>query len=100
MSQPIKDAISICKTIMRNGYDAYIINAPLQKKALKEEQLIVDICTDIEFEPLAKIFPQIKKPEQKSQIATLKQGEVNFCFYPADTAEASAPETTLVKLTP
>ncbi|WP_457571489.1 HD domain-containing protein [Desulfovulcanus sp.] len=100
MPQPIKDAISICKTIMRNGFDAYIINAPLQKKALGGEHLVVDICTDIEFEALAKIFPQIKKTEHKTQIATLKQGEVNFCFYPADTAEASAPETTLVRLTP
>ena len=100
MPQPIKDAISICKTIMRNGYDAYIINAPLQKKALKGEQLIIDICTDIEFEPLAKIFPQIKKPDHESQIAILEQGEVRFYFYPANTAESSPPETTLVKLTP
>ena len=30
MAQPFKDATAICKTIMRNGYDAYVINAVLQ----------------------------------------------------------------------
>ena len=32
MPQPIKEAASICKTIMRNGYDAYVINAALQEQ--------------------------------------------------------------------
>ena len=27
---PTKEATSLCKTVLRNGYDAYIVNAPLQ----------------------------------------------------------------------
>ena len=34
MSQPFKDAIAICKAILRNGYDAYVVNAQLQKELL------------------------------------------------------------------
>ena len=26
MTQPFKDAVAICKTILRNGYDAYVIS--------------------------------------------------------------------------
>ena len=29
MQKPLKDAITICKTILRNGYDAHIFNSAL-----------------------------------------------------------------------
>ena len=32
----IKSAVTLCKTIMRNGYDAYAINAPLQKLVIEK----------------------------------------------------------------
>ena len=35
MTQPFKDAISLCKILLRNGYDAHVINAPLQEQILK-----------------------------------------------------------------
>ncbi len=37
MSEPFKDAVGICKTIMRNGYDAYIINERLQKLTIEDK---------------------------------------------------------------
>jgi len=100
MPQPIKDAVSICKTIMRNGYDAYIINAPLQEKALQNTNMIVDICTDLDFEGLKKLFPHIHNTQDESLIASLKQGEIIFHFYPADVLESSYTESTVARLTP
>ncbi|MDP3427289.1 MAG: HD family phosphohydrolase, partial [Humidesulfovibrio sp.] len=54
MSQPFKDAVSLCKSIMRNGYDAYVINARLQKTVLAEagsgDVLAMDISTELDFD--------------------------------------------------
>ena len=44
MEKALKDAITICKTLLRNGYDAHVINAPVQEHLLKHsKQLAVDI---------------------------------------------------------
>ena len=45
MEKALKDAITICKTLLRNGYDAHVINAPVQEHLLKHsKQLAVDIA--------------------------------------------------------
>ncbi|SDN65933.1 poly(A) polymerase [Desulfonauticus submarinus] len=102
MPQPLKDAISVCKAIIRNGYEAYIINSPLQKKALidSNQEKEIDICTDISWESLEKIFPNVSPPLAKYSFAHLKEGETIFHFYNADTLDASYPEAALARLTP
>ncbi|MDQ7032899.1 MAG: HD domain-containing protein [Desulfonauticus sp.] len=106
MPQPLKDAVSVCKSILRNGFEAYIINTPLQRKVvldnLETEDLEreIDICTDIDFDNLVKIFPNIGPPLAKYSFAHLKEGETIFHFYPADNLDASYPDTCVSKLTP
>ena len=64
MSQPFKDAVGLCKTIMRNGYDAYVINARLQKSVLARagagSELAMDISTELDLEGLRRLFPNIE----------------------------------------
>ena len=99
MSQSFKDAVGICKAIIRNGYDAYVINARLQKTLLSSvSQPELDICTDADFDELQKLFPNVVK-ERGESFAQLKEGETQLNFYHADTAEASHPEECLVRLT-
>ncbi|MFW5730400.1 MAG: HD domain-containing protein [Desulfonatronovibrionaceae bacterium] len=100
MPQPIKEAAALCKTIMRNGYDAYVINAPLQKRAMDENNLEVDICTDLDTEPLTRLFPSLEPCPGAEFLGKLKQGEVTFNFYPADVIESSYTEGTIARLTP
>jgi poly(A) polymerase len=99
MSQSFKDAVGICKAIIRNGYDAYIINAKLQKTllaGLREPEL--DICTDASREELHKLFPKLAE-EHGEAFAQLMEGETLIHFHRANTAKASHPEECLVRLT-
>ena len=53
MQKPLKDAITICKTILRNGYDAHIINAPLHERLLpKAKHPAVDLASEADTETL------------------------------------------------
>ena len=100
MSQSYKDAVGICKAIIRNGYDAYVISAKLQSTLLAGPgQPELDICTDAPLEELQKLFPTAA-PDQGDAFAQLKEGAATLHFYMADTAEASHPEETLTRLTP
>lgn len=100
MPQPIRDAIALCKTIMRNGYDAYIIGAALQERILAHSKdATVDICTDLDLDGLKALFPEVKAGEG-SILATLVQGESVFHFHTADTQDASHPEVCVASLTP
>lgn len=99
MSQPIEAAISICKTIMRNGYDAYVINAALQRCILSySEDVEVEICADIDFNGLKTLFPEVT-PGRGDIVAQLAQDGVVFLFYPVDMADASHPEACLAQIT-
>ncbi|WP_462325884.1 HD domain-containing protein [Desulfoplanes sp.] len=99
--QPIKDAASICKTIMRNGFDAYIINLPLQKKVLDTSgEQAIDICTDMEFDNLSILFPDIRKTDEPIRKGTLTQGGVTFSFYQGDVGKGSYIDACVTKLTP
>ncbi len=102
MSQPFKDAVGICKTIMRNGYDAYVVNSRLQRATLDEmgSERELDICTEADFEELKKYFPKIEQVSDKSIIGILKEGESVYYFNPADVSESSHPEETVSRLTP
>ncbi len=100
MSKPIKEAVALCKTIMRNGYDAYVINAPLQERAMDAENMEVDICTEMNFTGLIKLFPSLETSGELDFLGRIRQGQVSLNFYPADVIESSYTEGTIARLTP
>lgn len=102
MAQPFKDAIGICKTLMRNGYDAYVVNARMQQLAFGHSgsERSMDICTEVGFESLQRLFPDIQESGDKTVLGVLKQGGMNFYFYPANVENAAHPEETLARMTP
>lgn len=101
METPFKEAIVICKTLLRNGYDAHIINAPLQQKALAESHaMAVDIACEPEFETLLKLFPSAKPCPEERAMAVLEQDGITFRFYGLDEAESSHPELAQLRVTP
>ncbi len=102
MSQPFKDAIGFCKTIMRNGFDAYVINARLQKVTLDDisSGMELDIATEMNLAELTKHFPNIKPSSVAGIIGSLKEAETTYFFHQGDTASASHPEECVARLTP
>lgn len=101
MSQPFKDAIGICKTLIRNGYDAYIINSKLQRELLADgRETELDIACEPAFDELNKLFPSIEESNEEAVIAILKEGGVLYRFYSTDVENASHPEETLSRITP
>ncbi len=100
MPQPLKEAVALCKTVMRNGYDAYVINAPLQQRAMDDQNLEVDICTELDSEGLAKLFPNLEESLASDFSGSLVQGGVKFNFFPADIIESSYTDGTIARLTP
>lgn len=78
MEKALKDAITICKTLLRNGYDAHVINAPVQEHLLKHsKQLAVDIACEPDLETLLKLFPEARvEPDQRA----IAQMEKTACF--------------------
>jgi len=103
MSQSFKDAVGICKVIVRNGHDAYIINARLQKNLLalpdQPQTPEVDVCTDASFEELLKLFPSLSEGHG-GPFAQTMEGETLIHFHHPNTAEAAHPEESLVRLSP
>ncbi|NCC24020.1 MAG: HD domain-containing protein [Deltaproteobacteria bacterium] len=101
MPQPIKEAASIAKTIMRNGYDAYIINTPLQQRIIDLSSVMeVDIGTDIDFDNLKSIFPDLAVVNDGEIFALLRQGGTHINFYRSSTAEGAYVEGCVARLTP
>lgn len=103
MHQAIRDAGNICKKLLRDGYDAHVINAPLQDQLLishrdKSAPFEVDIACEPDFETLARLFPQAS-PEEPG-MARLEENGVVFRFYPMEAAKAAHPELSLLRLTP
>ena len=44
MLDALKEATLICKTLFRNGYDAHVVNAPLQEHLLEHAKtMAVDL---------------------------------------------------------
>ena len=96
----IQAAISICKSLMRNGYDAYAINAPLQNLIIdKTGTREVDIACACDPETLAKIFPNVVSCDNEA-MATLEEDGFTLYFYPTDVEDASHPERGQLRITP
>lgn len=97
----IKTGITLCKAIMRNGYDAYAINAPLQKMIFEKTGVFdVDIACACDTETLFKIFPTAQPYEQEGAVAILQENGVTLRFYPTDVEDASHPERSQLRATP
>jgi poly(A) polymerase len=101
MSDAIKDALGICKMLLRNGYDAHVINAQLQKNlAEKSNDNSVDIACETDFESLARLLPNVEQDNGHGALAILKEDGVVFRFYPINLENASHPELSLLRITP
>ena len=105
MTQPsFKDAITICKSIMRNGFDAHVVNTQLQHDlivALGDAE--IDLATDAPLDELSKIFPNLIRDEDKDNpglTAMMRENGVLYRFYHMNIADASLPESSLTRLTP
>ena len=75
MREEIKDAMGICKTLLRNGYDAHVINAPLQERLLEKKEggeVYVDIACEPDLNTLAKLIPGVEGAEG-APFASLEQ---------------------------
>ncbi|EGJ50695.1 HD domain-containing protein [Desulfocurvibacter africanus] len=101
MAQPIKQAVDLCKTIMRNGFDAYVINAGLQQTLFAEDRPSeVDIATDMPLEELSRLFPNCGASQEGGVTGMLVQDDTTFRFYAGGDEEAGHPETAVLKITP
>ncbi|MDR3357603.1 MAG: HD domain-containing protein [Desulfovibrio sp.] len=100
MHKAIREAVGLCKTLLRNGYDAYVINAPLQQHLLKKSQRpAVDIACEPDV-PLLKLFPNAYTEPEKRILAKLEENGVLFRFYPVEIAGGAHPELSLLRVTP
>lgn len=100
---PTREAISLCKTILRNGYDAYIVNAPLQLELHEKFGLNeLDIACEPDFETLGKLFPNLERGTEEEVVATLKSEETGilYRFYSSDVSNASHPDASRMHTTP
>lgn len=101
MQDVLKDAITICKTLLRNGYDAHVINAPLQKEMLKKSKKpAVDIACEPDLDTLVKLFPKARVDPEQRAMAEMEENGVLYRFYALESAEASHPELSLLRITP
>ncbi len=100
MAEPFQDAVALCKTIMRNGFDAYVVNANLQSEFFDPEKIEIDIASDADYSELKKLFPNIAEGEADGVEAVLREADVTYRFYPSDTEDASHPEECVAKVTP
>ncbi|MBQ9452189.1 MAG: HD domain-containing protein [Desulfovibrio sp.] len=101
MHQALKDAITICKTLMRNGYDAHVINAPLQERLLENAaHPVVDIACETDAETLVKLFPKAEARHDQRTLAFMEEDGCGFNFYPLEVAAAGHPELSLLRITP
>lgn len=102
MSQPFKDAVGFCKTIMRNGFDAYVVNVRLQALTLDEsgDEQELDICTDAGTDELQKYFPNFEESKDKGTLGTVVESGTRFYFYSADVDDASYLSEAVSTMTP
>ena len=104
MQPSFKDAVTICKSVMRNGFDAHIVNTPLQHYLMKKLNAFeIDLATDAPFEELIKIFPALEKDPENDFPALMGKMEEDgyvYRFYLMNMAEATQPEFCLTRLTP
>lgn len=100
MTQPFKDAIGLCKTIMRNGNEAYVINSRLQQQLQGQREAEVDIATDISQEELFRLFPNAEAVQDEAVLGMVNEGGTLFRFYATRVLETAYPEATVARMTP
>lgn len=99
---PANEAKTICKTILRNGYDAYLINITLQKEI---NELLgiseISVACDVDLETLQKLFPNLEPSDEVGELAYLV-GETGciFRFYSANCSAVAHPEALRLHFTP
>ena len=101
LADKIKTGITLCKAIMRNGYDAYAINAPLQNLIFEKTGVFdIDIACACDADTLFKIFPSATAYTEEGAIAMLQENGVTLRFYLTDVEDASHPERSQLRTTP
>ncbi len=101
MIENIKKGFATCKIITRNGYEAYIINPPLQMQAMElSGRIELDVATDVDLELLLHIFPEALARKDKHFFAELLLDDIKYFFYTMNDNEASYTETCISRFTP
>lgn len=102
MIDALKEAAMICKTMFRNGYDAHVVNAPLQQHLLSVTKgKAVDLACEAGYDVLVKIFPDARPaPAESRCTATLEQDGILYRFYPLSMEKSEHPELAQMRLTP
>lgn len=105
MQQALKEAITVCKTFLRNGYDAHVINVPIQDQLVEKERgqgklIHIDIACEPGSETLVKLFPEAVADQTGRMIASLEENGIRFHFYPLEVDMSSHPELSLLRFTP
>lgn len=99
MNPHYKDAVTVCKAILRNGYEAYVINARLQAAGLPGlDPTEVDVSTDASFDELQRLYPAVR-PQKGEAFARLAEGDTVVNFLRSDQTDATHPEQCLTRLT-
>lgn len=105
MHGAIKEAVNICKTLLRNGFDAHVINAPLQDAILSSNcchsaMPSVDIACESGLENLLKLYPNATASPEMRAMAHLESNGALFRFYPIEGGQTGHPELSLLRITP
>ena len=100
MSETLKQAQVLCNTLLRNGYEAYVINARLHEQALEgQDEPEVDIAADMSIDELIAVFPKIQTTAEPFVIAVLVEDGVTYHFYAAHVVDGSHPDAAVAKST-
>lgn len=102
MHSALKVGLSICKNLLRNGYDAHVINAPLQEVVLRTmSRPCVDVACEPGPEALEKIYHDITIASDSDPfLATREEDGVLIRFYQIEMSESGQPEISLQRITP
>lgn len=101
MIQPFKEAVALCKILLRNGYDAHVINAPLQERLLRGSgDMAVDIACEPDIETLRKLIPNVEPTPGERSEAVLREGDASFHFYRLEVDDSTHPELSQLRITP
>ncbi len=100
MRKEMKEAVSLCNAIKRNGFEAYIINPRMQESLIVGQGTPeIDIATDMSVDDLIRQFNQAIPSREPYIIAELNEKGLFFRFYHSDIVESSHPESTIVRFT-
>ena len=101
MIQALKDATTVCNTINRAGFDAYIINIMLHQRVLQAGgPQEVDVAVDLDVDELYKIFAKVMSVKEEGVFGAVQEGETLVRFYNAGSDTVGHPESSIIRLTP